>query len=149
MVKITLILVLLQLCINIEAQKIASSSVPVAVMDNFKTEYPKAINIIWVLNDDSVQQVQFVNNRLKYYVRYASEGECIEKNQDLPLRIIPKDINDIITQKFKGFKIMTAKTVEKPKREFIYEIVLKKKVEVYTVMLSKDGKILSKIAEHD
>ena len=141
--------ILLNFCITLNAQSISENRIPELVLKTFKSGYSNASKVNWVFAEDSTYQVEFTHNMLRYVNVYQKEGILIEINQELSLNRIPSIINESIQKRFKGYKIITAKSTDKPNKEIVYEIVLKKQVEVYTVIFSKNGKIFSKIAQHD
>jgi hypothetical protein len=149
MFKFILILFILNISVVLKAQKIKEDHVPLSIITEFKSNYSTATHVIWSCDEDSIYIVQFTLNKSLYLSRYEKEGYWIETNQELPLRLIPDNIREVIDKKFSGFKIISSKTIEKPNKDKIFEFIFKKNKEVYIVMLSKEGQILSKIADHN
>jgi hypothetical protein len=132
-----------------QSHQIPVDSVPSLAMSHFRQNYTHSTKVTWYFNDDDNYQVTFIRENLNCLSLFDKNGIWLETYQQLPLSLLPQNISEIMNERFKDFKVLSLKSKTTPRDEMVYEIVIKKAIEVYVLTMSKEGYLLNKIAEHN
>jgi hypothetical protein len=107
MKKVLLIIVLAGFCMNVQAQQLKQSDVPVTVTESFNTSYPTIKDAEW--NKDGINyNAGFEENMLARSVTYASSGVLVGIDEEILVSDVPVSASEYIKDSFNGSKVNAA-----------------------------------------
>jgi hypothetical protein len=77
---------------------------------------------------------------------FDATGKWLETETGIKPTDIPNEVKASVTKNFAGYKISEVAKVEKPDKEMIYEMDLKKDKEGFEVQFSLKGEVVSKVS---
>lgn len=111
--------------ITVNAQKIASDQVPMAVVNTFKTKISDTVNVVWNLAGD-VYEATFTKGELTGHIFIKSTSIWEKSVWQLPYVYVPTRIKDHVAANYKGFKVQKSFLEYRTDGDF-YVIEMKKK----------------------
>jgi len=126
------------------AQKISADKVPAAVSSAFKTKFPTATKASWEMENKTEFEVNFKLNGEEVSANFDNTGKWLETETEVEVSALPTAIQSTLKKDFAGFKINEASKIESLKNGNCYEAEIEKGEETFDVLLSIDGKVLSK-----
>lgn len=126
-------------------QNISSAQVSSVVLNNFKTEFPKASDVEWE-QKDTVYEVDFEIALTDHEAWFDSAGKLIKHTENLKVRDLPQAIQNSIKQGYKEHRVKDAKKITGGS-EIKYELELEKGEAEWKIMFNTAGTELSKRAD--
>lgn len=126
-------------------QDIPSAQVPSVVLNNFKTEFPKAADIEWE-QKGSGYEVDFEIGLTDHEARFDSTGRIAKHTEDLKVRDLPQSIQSSVKQSYKEYRVTDVKKITEGS-EITYELELEKGKAEWKVTFNAAGTALSKRAD--
>jgi len=94
-----------QIC---DAQRIQPSEVPSAVAISFKTLYPSIRHVVWGKSKWGTYEAEFKQNNKSIGVTLDSLGNFKEREMDMKVSDLAKEIHDYVAKYYKDYKITEA-----------------------------------------
>ena len=126
------------------AQKISADKVPAAVATAFKTKFPNATKVTWEMENKTEYEANFKLNNEEASANFDNTGKWLETETEIKTSALPSAIQSTLKKDFAGFKINEASKIESVKNGNCYEAEIEKGEGTFDVLLSADGKVLSK-----
>ena len=122
----------------------ASSDVPAAVEQAFKTKYPRVASPIWNELDGGKYEVNFNSTKGKTICVFDSEGALLETHTSMNPENITPNIETYLKQNAKGAKVIEYYSVIKSDKKKYYKVVIKpkKSTETETLWFNNAGKFI-------
>jgi hypothetical protein len=79
-----------------QAQDLSRHQVPSIVLNSFKSQFPKAVDIDWE------------KGKSGHFEVYDAEGKVIRHEQEVRVRDLPTEIKNSVKSNYKGFRIFEA-----------------------------------------
>jgi hypothetical protein len=149
--KATIFAMLCAVCmsISVDAGEISVNKVPAAVVKSFKAKFPKAENAIWEKERANVYEASFKENNIEHSVIFSKKGAWLATETEINVSELPENIRTVLAKKFSGFTTNEACTVTDTRHGNCYKAEVEKGKKTYDVLISADGKVLSKEVEND
>lgn len=129
---------------GITASAMAQIKVPSNVKNAFAKEYP-GTKVKWE-KEGANYEAGFTKNRHEMSVIYNSSATTIEREMEMKVAELPKNIRDYVSKNFKGSKIKEAAKITKSSGEVQYEAEVNGK----DVLFTPQGKLIkSEKGEND
>ena len=106
----------------LNAQDIAQSEVPSAVLSAFQSKFQNPLEVEWKLKD-GIYDVEFKINKREHEAWIDKSGTIKKHKEDFPKSQLPQVIRQKIETDFKGYKIDDADKIEE-NGEIFYEVDL-------------------------
>src|SRR5262245_46284204 len=126
-----------------DAQKITADKVPAAVTSAFKAKFPAATKATWEL-EQGEYEAGFIVNGEKTSANFDKEGKWLETETEIKVDALPAAVNATLKKDFAGYKINEASKIKSVKNGNCYEAEIEKDKEIFDVLFSPDGKLISK-----
>ncbi|UZR98974.1 PepSY-like domain-containing protein [Chondrinema litorale] len=131
------------------AQKEQEEKVPDKVLSAFKSKFPDAKKVEWEMEGENEWEAEFKLNGKKYSSNFSTNGKWMETEYAIKTSEIPENINEILNQNFKDFKIEEAE-ISETASEKVYEFEIEVDDEEYDVIINSQGKLTKqKESEND
>lgn len=134
--------------ISTNAQKISSDKVPAAVTSSFKTKFPEVVNAEWEM-EKADYEASFKKNGVEMSANFDNEGKWLETETEIKVSALPAAVSATLKKDFADYKVDEACKVESVKDGNCYEVEVEKGKESFDVLISTDGKVLSKTKEEE
>lgn len=124
-------------------QDISQREVPSLILNNFKVDFPRAMDIEWEKKGE-LYQVEFELDKNKdQEIWYDELGTMTRQEMEISTAEVPAEILAAVQKEFAGFKLDEAKKIlENGRTE--YHLDLESRAEDWDVVFAPNGKILSK-----
>jgi hypothetical protein len=125
-------------------QKIKSKDLPAAVMAAFQKAYPNAKikgTSKEVENGKTQFEVESVDGKINRDLLYSADGMCIEIEETIPLKALPKEVADALTKGFPKGKVLKAEKLTKGET-IQYEMAIQSGKEKHEVVFDAKGSIV-------
>ena len=126
------------------AQKISADKVPAAVTSAFKTKFPTATKPIWEMENKIEFEVNFKRNDEDVSANFDNKGKWLETETKIGVSALPPAIQSTLKKEFAGFKLNEASKIERIKNGNYYEAEIEKDEEAFDVLLSAEGRVVTK-----
>ncbi|MEO6166758.1 MAG: PepSY-like domain-containing protein [Chitinophagales bacterium] len=126
------------------AQKISADKVPADVISAFKSKFPTATKTSWEMENKTEFEVNFKLDGEEVSANFDNAGKWLETETQVEVSALPTAIQSTLKKDFAGFKISEASKIESAKNGNSFEAEIEKDEETFDVLLSTDGKVLSK-----
>ena len=126
------------------SQKMPADKIPASVKQAFTKMFPGATAVKYG-SENKDYEVEFKNKGAEMSANYDARGKWLETETVIRREDLPKAVADSVERNFPGYSIADVGKVEKPGKEFVYEMDLKKDKEGLEVELSAKGHILKKM----
>ena len=126
------------------SQKMTPDKIPASVKQAFTKMFPIATDVNYE-KEKKDYEVTFMNKGVEMSANFDATGKWLETETVIRPEDLPKAVADSVERNFPGYKIADVGKVEKPGREFVYEMDLKKDKDGLEVQLSAKGNILKKV----
>lgn len=130
------------------AQKISADKVPSAVTSAFKSKFPAATKTSWEMEKDDYE-ANFNMNGEEMSANFDKTGKWLETETEIKVSALPAAVSATLKKDFAGYKINEASKVESVENGSCYEAEVEKGEETLDVLLTQDGKVLSKTKEEE
>lgn len=117
-----------------------AQDVPSNVKKTFQSKFPKAEEAEWIENDESYDVDFYENNAMKS-ASFNNAGKWLETRTSLEK--IPALVEKSVAAKYKGATVDATTLVESADGKVIYEVSAGSDAASYTIVMDKEGKILS------
>ncbi len=140
---------------NIQAQdddkKYSENDIPKAVLESFKTSYPKADILGYDVDNENgvkIYEIETKEGNLYRDMEYTSDGKISEIGEIIEISTLPESVVSSVNSKYKSGKILEA---EKKTRSsgITYEVITGYNGKKYEVLLGENGKILKQSNEEN
>jgi len=140
-----LLLLCAALCLHpAAAQKIANDKVPPAVLSSFKAKFPTATKAKWEMESKTEFEVNFRLDGKEVSANFALSGQWLETETEIKVSNLPAAIRSVLSTDFEGYDIEEASQIESLKNGNCFEAEIEKGGDAFDVLLTADGKIISK-----
>jgi len=126
------------------SQKMPADKIPAAVKQSFIKMFPSATAVKYG-SENKDYEVGFINKGAEMSANFNAKGKWLETETVIRPEDLPKAVADSVERNFPGYSIANVGKVEKPGKEFVYEMDLKKDKEGLEVEISAKGRILKKM----
>jgi hypothetical protein len=120
---------------------------PQEVISAFSEQFPKAENVEWEQEDDSLWEAEFSMNGAEFSACFNETGKWLESERAIDVKDLPELVTASVSMLFEGFKIEEAAMVKTANYSgFGMEIVKEdgsSKVE-YEIVVSNEGELMHK-----
>lgn len=120
-----------------------NKQVPQKVKDAFAKKFPSAKKVSWDNENDTEWEAEFKIDKVEYSANFLEDGTWQETEHEISESEIPQNVKKIIIEAFPEYKIEEVEVSESTKAT-VYELEIKKGKNTMEVVVSVDGKILSK-----
>ncbi|HRP54273.1 MAG TPA: hypothetical protein PLI97_12310 [Fluviicola sp.] len=128
------------------AQDLLQSDVPSVVVNNFQKAFPKAFDVEWELKGE-LYEVDFETGvSIDHEAWYDKTGKLVKHKQEIAKTDLPKAVLNTLNTDFKGYRVEDAKKITEGSK-VTYKLDLESTTSEWKVLLSSEGKVLSKIAD--
>lgn len=128
------------------AQDLLQSDVPSVVVNNFQKAFPKAYDVEWELKGE-LYEVDFETGvSIDHEAWYDKTGKLVKHKQEIAKTDLPKAVLNTLNTDFKGYRVEDAKKITEGSK-VTYKLDLESTTSEWKVLLSSEGKVLSKIAD--
>lgn len=128
------------------AQDLLQSDVPSVVVNNFQKAFPKAYDVEWELKGE-LYEVDFETGvSIDHEAWYDKTGKLVKHKQEIAKTDLPKAVLNTLNTDFKGYRVEDAKKITEGSK-VTYKLDLESTSSEWKVLLSSEGKVLSKIAD--
>ena len=131
------------------AQKIDAQKVPADVNSAFKAKFKNATNTSWEMENTNEFEADFKLNGEKVSACFDNTGKWLETETEIKVSELPALVKATLNTDFEGYKIIEASKVESAKNGKCFEAEVEKGEESIDVLITAEGKILSKTIEND
>ncbi len=144
MKKLILLVAVLFIAFQVEAQSVKQKDVPVAVLENLEAWYPGVSKVKWEMKD-GMYEASFLMNKLKNEVVFSSTGEFSSAEAEIKITQLPEAISTYMTEHFPN------QTFEDIEMEMDAHGIVTYSVEIGDTEyeFSADGQLLSQESEDD
>ena len=125
------------------SQKITADKIPASVKQAFTKMFPAATGAKYE-KEKKDYEVSFVNKGAEMSANFDARGRWLETETVVRPEDLPKAVADSVERNFPGYTVANVGKMEKPGREFVYEMDLKKDKDGLEVEISAKGHILKK-----
>ncbi len=125
-------------------QKIKSKDLPAAVTASFQKAYPNAKikgTSKEVENGKTQFEVESIEGKINRDLLYAADGTCIEIEETIPVKALPKEVADALIKGFPKGKVLKAEKLTKGET-VQYEMVIQSGKEKHEVVFDAKGAIM-------
>lgn len=126
---------------TIFAQDIPQSEVPSVVLNTFKKEFPKAVDIEWEKKGEQFNVEFELGWSVDYEAWFSADGKLIRYTEDIPAKDLPNAVKNTITSQYKDYRVDDAEKIVTNGVE-TYKVELEKGKEEIKVIFSKKGKVI-------
>ena len=126
------------------AQKISADKIPAAVSSAFITKFPIATKTIWEIENENEYEAEFKINDEEVSANFDNTGKWLETENELKVSDLPASVQSSISKYFADFKINEASKIQSVKNGNCFEAEIQKGEEIFDVLFTADGKVLSK-----
>lgn len=129
------------------AQNIHQANVPALVLNSFQQQFPKAGDVEWK-RKGGLYEVEFETGLAgtDHTMLLDSLGRVTYHKTDITEAELPAVVKNSISAQFPGFRMDDLEKIES-NGTVTYKADLKKKPEEWEAVFSKDGVLLSKVAD--
>ncbi len=128
------------------AQDLLQSDVPSVVVNNFQKAFPKVYDVEWELKGE-LYEVDFETGvSIDHEAWYDKTGKLVKHKQEIAKTDLPKAVLNTLNTDFKGYRVEDAKKITEGSK-VTYKLDLESTTSEWKVLLSSEGKVLSKIAD--
>ena len=131
----------------VQAQDLSREQVPSVVLNNFDSQFPKAMDVEWEKKGD-LFKVDFETDRhTDHNVWYDASGDLVKHEKDIAKSELPAAVLSLIQTDFKGYNlddIEMVTTREGTQYEVELDAVFKQE---WKVILDEKGGIIRKVAD--
>lgn len=124
-----------------QAQDLSRHQVPSIVLNSFKSQFPKAVDIDWEKGKSGHFEVEFEINRLDHEVWYDAEGKVIRHEQEVRVRDLPTEIKNSVKSNYKGFRIFEADKLQTG-NVVVYKLDLISFTQKFEIIVDAKGKVV-------
>lgn len=130
-----------------QSQEVLPSQVPSVIVNQFNSQFPKAIDIEWE-REGHLYNVAFeMDGYREHEVWYDAEGKLLKHTEDLSVTELPKAVTHTIKTDFRGYGIEDAKRIT-DYGTVVYKLELTALLQQdWEVVIAADGKVLYKMAD--
>ncbi|MDZ4758576.1 MAG: PepSY-like domain-containing protein [Bacteroidota bacterium] len=125
-------------------EKEPTVNIPVVVESAFKAKFPNATKAKWEMENKTKFEVNFNLSNEEVSANFDSAGTWLETETEIEASALPAAAQATINADFANFKINEASKIERVKSGTCYEAEIEKGEETFDVLLTTDGKVLSK-----
>ena len=104
------------------AQKISADKVPAAVVNSFKTQFPKAEKVTWEMEDKTDYEAKFSSGSTEQSATFDAKGTWKETETEIKVSELPQPVQQTLSKQFAGYKILEASKVEDAKHGSGFEV---------------------------
>jgi Putative beta-lactamase-inhibitor-like, PepSY-like len=122
--KNVLIVLMLAITISTSAQKVKASEVPVAVMNAFQKQYPKATDVTWD-KEKGNYEASFDLHKVDNSVLFNESGKIIETEIEIEISQLPKGVVEYVKANYKGMSVKEAAKITDANGVVTYEAEIK------------------------
>jgi hypothetical protein len=126
-------------------QDLKETEVPSVVLNKFKQEYPKALDVEWKLKAE-LYKVDFEIGKDDHEIWLDKAGKIVKHKEEIKSEQLPKEVIASINKDFKWYKIHDPKKTDNA-GIVTYKVELKTATDEQEVTFNKSGKVLSKKAD--
>jgi hypothetical protein len=126
------------------SQKMPADKIPASVKQAFTKMFPGATGVKYG-SENKDYEVEFKNKGVEMSANFDARGKWLETETVIRREDLPKAVADSIERNFPGYSIADVGKVEKPGKEIVYEMDLKKDQAGLEVEISAKGHILKKM----
>lgn len=133
---------------SVFGQDIPHHQVPSVILNNFKSDFPKASDIEWEKEGD-LYKVDFeIGWNTDHEIWYEASGDVVKHKEDISKSELPKAVSDRIHTDFDGYSIDDLKRITTASEsETIYFLELNSFTQDWEVTIDSNGKVLNQIAD--
>ncbi|WP_240623407.1 PepSY-like domain-containing protein [Brumimicrobium aurantiacum] len=124
------------------AQDIPQNQVPSVVVNNFKKEFPKAVDIEWEMKGEQYNVEFEIGWSKDFEAWFSADGTIIRYTEEISQSELPSDVKSAITKNYPGYSIDDVEKLVSGK-EVSYEVELEKGSEDVDVIFSENGSVIS------
>jgi hypothetical protein len=125
------------------SQELATTKVPVPVMNTFNTKFPKALSAKWQ-RSGLFYDVKFMMGVADHQASLDSVGTMLRHEYDISSRSLPKPVQDNLIKNYGRFKIEDVQQIDVGRTSTSYRVQIKFDSEQYKVTFDQSGKELEK-----
>lgn len=126
-------------------QDIAESQVPSLVLNSFKKDFPKAIDVEWEIKGD-LYEVEFDIGFADHEIWFDRTGNMVKHEEDIRQNDLPDNILSVLTKEYKLYRISDVKKIQTGK-SIVYELDAKNRTEEWDLTFDESGKVINKKAD--
>ena len=119
MKNLILVLFVLVICSNVNAQNLTESQVPEAVLNAFNTIYPNADNVEWEAEGAYFEGGVKIND-LVTSVLFDANGTVIQTESEIAISDLPEGVTDYISKNLNNGQIDEAAKITDPTGKISY-----------------------------
>ena len=131
------------------SQKLATEKVPDVVKAAFTSKFPDAVKVSWELENANEFEANFQLNNKETSANFDNAGNCLETEIEIKVADLPMAVQETLKKDFSGMQVNEASKIESAKYGSCFEAEVKNGNEKFDILLSADGKILSKSKSDD
>jgi hypothetical protein len=103
------------------AQKIKDQQVPAAVRTKFQSLFPTVKNIVWIKSGKGTYEAEFKEGHSSYGATFDSTGNFKEKEMEMKVAALSKEIHDYVAKNYPGFRLTEAAQITYSDGKPMYE----------------------------
>ena len=116
---------------------------PKNVADNFNMKFQNADKVKWDQEEANEWEAEFKMNGDAMSASFDNAGKWLETEKELKKNQLPAAVQNAFNSQYSGFKMEEASAIEKPDFKG-YELGIEKGEEALEILVTADGKIISK-----
>ena len=129
---------------NLAAQKIEEANVPSTIKTTFAKSFPNVKGVKWSKEKEGEFEAEFKNGGVEQSANFDETGKWLVTETKINKKDLPLAVQDALKKEFAGYKIEEATKIESLKNGSCFEAEIEKGKETFDVLLTADGKLLSK-----
>ena len=126
-------------------QDLKETEVPSVVLNTFKQQFPKAMDVEWKLKA-ALYKVEFDIGKDDHEVWLEKTGKIVKHKEEIKADQLPKEVVASINKDYKGYQIHDPKKTDNA-GVLTYKVELKKTGSELDITFDKTGKVISKKAD--
>jgi len=118
---------------------IPTKDVPSVILNTFKSQFPKALDIEWE-KENNIYEVEFELENTDHTARYNTDGKLIIFKKDIHTSELPQAIKSVLSANFKDYVVDETELVKKGNATY-YQLELESRGKRdKKLVFSEDGK---------
>lgn len=108
MKKLILVLAIAGISAHVQAQKVKTSSVPVAVTTAFNKSHQTVKEVEWSLKDGNNYEAEYKEGKVEMFTKYDASGNLMETKMEIAGSELPAPVMSYIKQNYKEDEVKKA-----------------------------------------
>jgi hypothetical protein len=126
------------------AQKVETKDVPLQVQKMFTAKFPKATDVKWEIENKKDFEANFKIGNVEQSATFDKSGEWLETEIEISISQLPAAVSQSVKKEFPDYKFKEASSIDSKINGKCYEVEISKGKDKLDVLVSPDGKIISK-----